>query len=250
MRFQTTLDLDLETFTKLARIAALKNITIGEVISQELAIKKIKTASRIGGVDDKLPFVSEKDTFNHKITSNDDYFTRLQTENAKKQNPVKARFKVAQKQLLDNLIDNQDDIQNQDKILSNFVENALSTAHKSTANEIAKSLVSKHVYAVYLLARMINNLNMDAAYFEKSYGRVLTDFEFKRLIKMANDQLLKLSKSELTTKTLENFDIGYNPFQLVEVNILRFLLLNESELAKMLSDVDFNIDEVNEILFE
>lgn len=58
MKFQTTLDLDLETFTKLARIAALKNITIGEVISQELAIKKIKTASRIEGVDDKLPFVS------------------------------------------------------------------------------------------------------------------------------------------------------------------------------------------------
>lgn len=40
MKFQTTLDLDLETFTKLALIAALKNITIGEVISQELAIKK------------------------------------------------------------------------------------------------------------------------------------------------------------------------------------------------------------------
>lgn len=249
MKFQTILDLDLETFTKLARIAALKNITIGEVISQELAIKKIKTASRIEGVDDKLPFVSEKDTFDHKITSKDDYFIRL--ENAKKQNPVKARFKVVQRRLLDNLIDNQDDIQNQDKILSNFVENALSTAHKPTTDEVAKNLVAKHVYTVYLLTGMINNLNMDVTYFEKSCGRVLTDFEFKRLVKAANDQLLKLSKSELTTKTLENFDINYNPFQLTEVNILRLLLLNESELAKsMLSDVDFNLSEINKILFE
>lgn len=251
MKFQTTLDLDLETFTKLARIAALKNIAIGEVISQELAIKKIKTASRIEGVDDKLPFVSEKDTFDHNIASKDNYFTRLQTENAKKQNPIKARFKIVQRRLLDNLIDNQDDIQNQDKILSNFVENALSTAHKPTTDEIAKNLVAKHVYTVYLLTGMINNLNMDVTYFEKSCGRVLTDFEFKRLIKTVNDQLLKLSKSELTTKTLQNFDISYNPFQLTEVNILRLLLLNESELAKsMLSDVDFALSEVNEILFE
>lgn len=194
--------------------------------------------------------VSEKDTFDHKITSKDNYFIRLQTENAKKQNPVKARFKVVQKRLLDNLIDNQDDIQNQDKILSTFVENALSTAHKPTPNEIAKNLVTKHVYAVYLLTGMLNDLNMDVTYFEKSYGRVLTDFEFKRLIKTANERLSKLSKSELNAKTLENLDVNYNPFQSTEANILRFLLLNESELAKnMLSDVDFDINKVNESLF-
>lgn len=250
MKFQTTLDLDLETFTKFARIAALKNITIGEAISQRLAAKE-PAISRIKDVNGELPFVSKKDTFDHKITSKDNYFTRLQDENAKKQNPIVADSKVTQKQLLDNLIDSQDDIQNQDKILSTFVENALSTAHKPTPNEIAKNLVARHVYAVYLLTGMLNDLNMDVTYFEKSYGRVLTDFEFKRLIKTANERLSKLSKSDLSVKTLGNLDVNYNPFQSTEANILRFLLLNESELAKnMLSDVDFDINKVNEILFE
>lgn len=257
MEFQTTLDLDLETFTKFARIASLKNITIGEAISQKLSIKKPKTVPRIERVDGKLTLVGEKDTLDDKVTAEDksttedNYFTRLQAGNTKKQNSVMAGPKIVQKQLLDSLIDNQDDIQNQDKILSNFVENALSTMHQPTPNEIAKNLVAKHIYATYLLVRMLNDLNMDVTYFEKSYGRVLTDFEFKRLIKTANERLLKLSKSELTAKTLENLDVHYNPFQSTEANMLRFLLLNESELAKnMLSDVDFNLSKVNEILFE
>lgn len=255
MEFQTTLDLDLETFTKFARIAALKNITIGEAISQKLAAKepavKEPAVSRIKDVNGELPFVSEKGTFDHKITSKDNYFTRLQAEDAKKQNPVATGPKLVQKQLLGNLIDNQADIQNQDKILSDFVENTLSTTHKPTPNEIAKNLVAKHVYAVYLLTGMLNELNVDTTYFENSYGKVLTDFEFKELIKTANERLLKLSKSELSVKTLENLDVNYNPFQPTEANILRFLLLNESELAKnMLSDVDFDLSEVNEILFK
>lgn len=252
MEFQTTLDLDLETFTKFAQIAALKNITIGEAISQKLTVKK-PTTPRIERVNGELTFVADKDTFDHKVTSKDNYFTRLQAQNglASKQNPEVMDPKITQKQLLDNLIDNQDDIQNQDKILSTFVENALSTAHKPTANEIAKNLVAKHVYTVYLLTGMLNDLNMDVTYFEKSYGRVLTDFEFRRLIKTSNKRLSELSKSELNAKTLENLDVNYNPFQSTEVNILRFLLLNESELAKnMLSDVDFDLSEVNEILFE